>query len=473
LALSFYLYESPRMSSFQEVESGSGVGFITLAGLALFVLALAFFRSAPNFLLHRRRLVGITLAVVVTACYGYASGGGFWQPLPSLLLVSRVGSRLGVMLLLLCWAEALLPLGARRMAIVYILATVMLGCLAALTAMVRTDAANILVSSFPLISISCLYWYKDKSELPALAASASELPGARDAVLGNDPWVLHDQSLQPTQAVTSRVGKLGLGLVFLAPLACYPLVFGYIHYSWVAVQDMAFISMSVQLAAATGTVLGAGLLLLMVTWFWSRRNLALYGFIILPIAVLAAYMVVFVGEQNHFLYVVPLNIAQKLAFFMVWITPFLVPSDRSPIYVWGVSLSLYYLGKAASSSSTAVPDAPYTALLAMASIVVLIICNIVGILLDRNQQADPAAGAGGAIDAAAARISACEAIAGEHGLTPRELDVLLLLAEGLTAQAIAQSLVVSPSTAKSHIRNIYQKLDVHTQAELLVLLHRG
>jgi len=46
-------------------------------------------------------------------------------------------------------------------------------------------------------------------------------------------------------------------------------------------------------------------------------------------------------------------------------------------------------------------------------------------------------------------------------LTPRELEVLALLGRHLTNQEIAEELVVSPSTVKTHTLNIYRKLEVH------------
>lgn len=68
----------------------------------------------------------------------------------------------------------------------------------------------------------------------------------------------------------------------------------------------------------------------------------------------------------------------------------------------------------------------------------------------------------------------------EHGLTPREVEVLQLLSEGQTNREIAESLVVSPSTVKVHIQHIIGKLGVsdRTQAavraaELGLLSRRG
>jgi DNA-binding CsgD family transcriptional regulator/tetratricopeptide (TPR) repeat protein len=49
-------------------------------------------------------------------------------------------------------------------------------------------------------------------------------------------------------------------------------------------------------------------------------------------------------------------------------------------------------------------------------------------------------------------------------LTPREIDVLRLLAEGLTNRQIAERLFVSEKTVGTHVAHIFEKLDVHTRA---------
>ena len=54
-------------------------------------------------------------------------------------------------------------------------------------------------------------------------------------------------------------------------------------------------------------------------------------------------------------------------------------------------------------------------------------------------------------------------------LTDRELEVLVLLAEGLTNQHTALKLSISVSTLKFHMNNIYEKLGVQTRSEALVL----
>ncbi|MEU3165411.1 response regulator transcription factor [Streptosporangium sp. NPDC006930] len=58
------------------------------------------------------------------------------------------------------------------------------------------------------------------------------------------------------------------------------------------------------------------------------------------------------------------------------------------------------------------------------------------------------------------------------GLTMRELEVLGLMGEGLAPRAIAARLVVSPHTARGHVKNVMAKLGVHSQLEAVVVATR-
>jgi DNA-binding NarL/FixJ family response regulator len=58
-------------------------------------------------------------------------------------------------------------------------------------------------------------------------------------------------------------------------------------------------------------------------------------------------------------------------------------------------------------------------------------------------------------------------------LTRREREVLALLVEGADNDVVAQRLVISPETARTHIQNILSKLDVHSRLEALALVLRN
>jgi NarL family two-component system response regulator LiaR len=57
-------------------------------------------------------------------------------------------------------------------------------------------------------------------------------------------------------------------------------------------------------------------------------------------------------------------------------------------------------------------------------------------------------------------------------LTPREWDVLDLLAEGQSTDRIAESLQLATETVRSHIKNIFRKLDARSRREAIAAAQR-
>lgn len=54
----------------------------------------------------------------------------------------------------------------------------------------------------------------------------------------------------------------------------------------------------------------------------------------------------------------------------------------------------------------------------------------------------------------------------DFNLTKREHEILELLIQGLSYKEIAAKCFISPETMNSHIKNIYQKLNVHSRAQI-------
>jgi two-component system, NarL family, nitrate/nitrite response regulator NarL len=57
-------------------------------------------------------------------------------------------------------------------------------------------------------------------------------------------------------------------------------------------------------------------------------------------------------------------------------------------------------------------------------------------------------------------------------LTPRERTVVGLIGDGLSNKAIAKHLGISPHTVKSHVRNIMEKLALHSRLQIAAYLHK-
>ena len=64
----------------------------------------------------------------------------------------------------------------------------------------------------------------------------------------------------------------------------------------------------------------------------------------------------------------------------------------------------------------------------------------------------------------------CQALRNRYGLTDRETEVVLLVAQGYTQQFCADALMVSLNTVRTHMKHVYTKLDIHTKDELLEAL---
>ena len=79
----------------------------------------------------------------------------------------------------------------------------------------------------------------------------------------------------------------------------------------------------------------------------------------------------------------------------------------------------------------------------------------------------------GVAQVASSREERIAQIASECGLSKREREIFGFLARGMTAGEIQQELWISIHTVKTHMSNVYHKLDVHSAQELLARIDEG
>ena len=66
-----------------------------------------------------------------------------------------------------------------------------------------------------------------------------------------------------------------------------------------------------------------------------------------------------------------------------------------------------------------------------------------------------------------------EAVLDDVRMTPRELEVIELIGEGLSNKEIAQRLNIATHTVKSHVRNVMEKLALHTRLQIAAYSRRS
>ena len=157
------------------------------------------------------------------------------------------------------------------------------------------------------------------------------------------------------------------------------------------------------------------------------------------------------------------------------------PTAR-PLFVFGWGVALTYAGMGAGTlvSRAVVPsilvgtlDMSALALMCILVLVVLVVLVLpegvlsrVGISVRAHDD-----GLADAVSEPTATLEArCDAVAARCDLTPRELDVLRLLARGRTLAVVARELSIAEGTARTHMMHIYSKLGVHKQQELIDLV---
>lgn len=480
--------------------------FESLIALALLlVVALVWRRSART---ARIPLVFVVAVAVVYTAFllmdlgqSVVVGGA-----PSFSALSTIALDVLPILLMFFWAVELFAFGAAAVFYVGGLSLLGLAFLNYLTAFLKPDAALVVVSLMPVISAALLAYFREYGRFRCVYPTAANAAVANSGHPTEEGVPFANQITgvaYPDRSMIvppdwERGGRLFFLITLMISMACFAVVFGQVHSLWVLLQDCGPMSLIVQMGAASGTAVAGVLALLFVRFLWNRRCIEVLKLLLLGTVLVALWLSSFSEGPWVFSYLVFLNVTQKLVLLLIMLSPFLVVERRAYLWPWWLTCLAFELGKALSQLLIGAPNDNLFVVGTAVPVAILFVCTLATAFLgdaahgarieiDGTAPADApdAVGCQGCALAADARIAeegeqgnsranrlrtACTKVAGEFGLTSRETEILLLLARGRTAATIAETLVITPSTAKTHLRNIYAKLGVHTQQELIDLV---
>lgn len=355
----------------------------------------------------------------------------------------------GAALLLVRWADLLIPRGAKASSL----------CLA---------AAMLFVVAFDLLSKVLVDVGLVGAVLLLCAVSPALLVlAAREA-----------QVERAERTIEEYRGVVPVWLSF-ATIALYAVVMGGIQVGGSgSVEQAAGVvvnAASSSLAVDAGMVV-ASLVIVLGARFLRGNNMGFYRSTILALLSVSLYLSAVLSSAWSSMNIGLMTVSRVLIFAYVW-TMFSTPAKTmSPVRLFSVGWLLFLVPNNLSTRlgqavvGTDMPLLAYDLMLAVI-LLALFVFEFTPILTGRSVE-DACAGdsSDAGEDAFAARIAQ---LVERGGLTPREQDVLVALARGRSAQHIADTFVVSKETARTHIRHVYQKLDVHSREELMDLVEEG
>ncbi len=255
------------------------------------------------------------------------------------------------------------------------------------------------------------------------------------------------------------------------------LLFNVLNRMWRSSDMLASGEVSVQLFSALGS-LAAGVLLLLI-----RRPIG-RGIVEAFVAVFALVALLMSSQTGglFYFYLAPLNVSLKLIFVLLLTTAYRVGDPRLGMMAFCGMYASYRVGLAAVNSVYALlqgdplrlaPEAS-TYVVIVAGSVCLLVFAVVELMHLHDHALESQDGAAAEVDQETIERYKSVAfhffLAQRFSLTQREAEIVPLIERGMNAKAISEELVISQLTAKSHLRNIYTKMGVHSQKEALVLV---
>lgn len=434
---------------------------------ALMMLALLI-RHRPGFRLSDNAVLRGVVGFLATLSTWFVLWGTGLDEM--LMFAVRMIYRASTGLLVVLWAERLMRLGSWPEACLIAAAIVVSGVLTCLLSIVPASVLEGILALLPLVAAGAFLAYRGRPG----GGGASALPSVSPA----EHCPLPAFSLDTTRDIVAAVGLLALPLLCRSPMIST-------QSAWMPLQDGFTMDQAMQLSIGAGTILGGVAAALIVRFAWNRSFVLVLDLLVLPLSLVSLYTAQLVGMLFvlHFLIV---DSTYKVVLFYIMMAPFLFPEvrkgPRSAVPLYASFAFMIAMRALFSGLHSLLTESLYATLVAVVVLLSFAGAALLALLLVHRQMTrrEPSAEAAPSQVSGASEtpplgqrpdiVAACSTLSDRFELTPREREIFLLLAQNYRAPYIAEKLVVSQSTVKTHMRNLYAKLGVHSQAELLLLV---
>lgn len=248
-----------------------------------------------------------------------------------------------------------------------------------------------------------------------------------------------------------------------------------LHSTVMVTQDSGDASFVIQVTSGIGTLIAGAVFYALVRYLQETEFLELLRILVLPLVLVGLYVSALFGASGVPLYLVPLAVAYSILLLFVWTVPRNYRKGNAPFVFTCIAYFSYRAGWALGVYGIMILPDRFGDLLGTAIVLVvfsvLLISSAVRLLQFRRNSARRIDKAKEAAELQAntdiAFAEACARVSRRYQLTPREGEVLVLLARGRNARHIAEALVISDGTARTHIMHIYQKMELNSQQVLM------
>ena len=266
----------------------------------------------------------------------------------------------------------------------------------------------------------------------------------------------------------------------------YTFVFGSIQNVWWSSDQSGITTVLIQASYGIGCLLCGLVLFLFARLIMPDERAPLHLLLPIPALVIALYFSAVLEAEPSPIFLIPLSTAQKMSILFLFVA--FIPKGK-----WGalpsfcIVLAAYRFGQAINFIPFPISDDLFIKVIVGIVVAILMTQAFLSVALASNSLRTRAVAEDEFIFAGEASISRDELndliaqleadketyalLAKQYHLTQRESEVLPFVANERPASYIAEKLFISIGTAKTHIRNIYSKMGIHSRQELLNIVN--